>query len=72
MYVKIYPQNLSYGKTVVENHLRLLKKKTEMHVGKRSSDTCSVVGEIRSGRVEEYDTKTSFGGCAIQLIQLQI
>lgn len=70
MYVKIYPQNLSYGKTVVENHLRLLKKKTEMHVGKRSSDTCSVVGEI--GRVEEYDTKSSFAGCAIQLIQLQI
>lgn len=70
MYVKIYPQNLSYGKTVVENQLRLLKKKTEMHVGKRSSDTCSVVGEI--GRVEEYDTKSSFGGCAIQLIQLQI
>lgn len=70
MYVKIYPQNLSYGKTVVENQLRLLKKKTEMHVGKRSSDTCSVVREI--GRVEEYDTKSSFGGCAIQLIQLQI
>ena len=72
MYIKIYPQKLFNGKIVVENHLKLLGRKTEMDVGKWSSDTCTVMGVIRFDRAEEYGTKSSFGGCAIQLIQLPI